>query len=759
MLSSYSSVAECWPLDDSRDLFSDAALLDLRSLNETVAGETGWISVDAQGDFVRGDGSPIRFWAVGTDVKEREPRELQGWDRQYLDHQSRWLAKRGVNMVRTHAFINPSKVENGIRSVRQGEVEWIWKVVGAMKKEGIYTTVSPYWANQMKSDDALWNTDWQGQHHGLLFFETELKDAYKEWLRYLFTTPTEYLGGKTLADDPALALFQIQNEDSLLFWTVNNLKPGPARRLGILFGDWLKRRYGSLDAALLHWNQQALTADDLDAGVISFENIWNLTAEAARYDDKRLADQLEFWVETMRKFNQEIADFVHQELHCPVLINAGNWKTADSILLNDSERYSYTVNDVLAVNRYFNGIHEGPNKGWAIVADDFFQNKSVLDAEAALDFSLNLKQVKGYPMLVTESTWVYPMATGFEAPLLVSAYSSLSGVDAYYWFSSGVDDFEIPRSANGYLPESQAMWLCMNPDMAGQWPAAALMFRKGLLRRGDPVVEEHRSLASLWSRRTPLIAESSSFDPNRDAGLVADGDRYLDGVTPWAFFAGPVEVVYDSTEAQSMISDELKTLIEGLPDEVDADLVISEDTSTNSGPRVRSITGELQLDTGNRLFSINAPAAQGIISYAPADVYLDDVIITSQSEAIAVIAVAMDGESLSLSGKVLVQVGTPSRPFGWQDEPATFIDSKSGKTYEGRKVVSVGKAPWMIEKPVLAVIFKNRVFDQARVLDMNGMPVRETALETSDGNCRLNFPQDAMYVMLMRNSVGGMPSE
>ena len=33
----------------------------------------------------------------------------------------------------------------------------------------------------------------------------------------------------------------------------------------------------------------------------------------------------------------EIADFVHQELHCPVLINAGNWKTADSILLNDSE--------------------------------------------------------------------------------------------------------------------------------------------------------------------------------------------------------------------------------------------------------------------------------------------------------------------------------------------------------------------------------------------------------------------------------------
>ena len=60
--------APTWPFSPPRDEFSDKALLDLRSLNEKTAGESGFVRVDAQGDFVRGDGQPIRFWAVNTDV-------------------------------------------------------------------------------------------------------------------------------------------------------------------------------------------------------------------------------------------------------------------------------------------------------------------------------------------------------------------------------------------------------------------------------------------------------------------------------------------------------------------------------------------------------------------------------------------------------------------------------------------------------------------------------------------------------------------
>ena len=731
---------DTWPFEVERDTFSESSLLDLRYLNETVAGETGWIGIDEAGDFVRGDGASIRFWAVGTGVKESGPREQPGWERQYLDHQARWFAKRGVNMVRTHAFINP-QVSGEMTDVKTSEVEWIWKVIGTMKQQGIYTTVSPYWANSMKSDDEAWGLDWQGQHHGLLFFEEPLIEAYKSWLKYLFTTPTEYLDGKTLAEEPAMAIFQIQNEDSLLFWTVNNLKPGQAKRLGKLFGDWAIGKYGSLDATMVAWDHDTHTNDDPESGILGFENIWNLTGGAAMFENKRLADQLQFWVEQMRRFNESIAQYVREELNCPVLINAGNWKTADTVYLNDSERYSYTTNEVQAVNRYFNGMYVGPNAGWAIVEGDFFTNKSVV-GDGALDFPINLKQLKGSPMLVTESTWVYPMETGFEAPLLIAAYGALNGTDGYYWFSSGVDDYEPPRSANGYLKDSQTMWLCMNPELAGQWPGAALLYRTGLVSRGQTVVEEHRSLESLWHRDFPMIAETSSFDPNRDEGNGSDPDSedelednaLPETVSPWSFFIGPVEVVYDSNEADASIVENLQDFYK----------------TTETGTKVTSITGELALDTGSRLFELASEGARAVIGYDAFDMELQGVRIVSSGGQVAVTLASMDGLSIEQTAKLLVQVGTPSRPYGWVQEGGV-LESEKGE-YEGIYIRSVGKAPWMVKSSDLSITFQSMpTFDKGLVLDMNGNPVAELSLTTLADSQNFHFPKQAMYVVLMRD--------
>jgi hypothetical protein len=56
------------------------------------------------------------------------------------------------------------------------------------------------------------------------------------------------------------------------------------------------------------------------------------------------------------------------------------------------------------------------------------------------------------------------------------------------------------------------------PHSVGQFPAAALMFRNGYIKKGAPVVHEERTMDDLWNRREPLIAEDKSFDPNRDTG-------------------------------------------------------------------------------------------------------------------------------------------------------------------------------------------------------------------------------------------------
>ena len=48
-------------------------------------------------------------------------------------------------------------------------------------------------------------------------------------------------------------MIQLQNEDSLLFWTVQTIKGKQLELLGKQFGDWAKQKYGSIEAALRAW--------------------------------------------------------------------------------------------------------------------------------------------------------------------------------------------------------------------------------------------------------------------------------------------------------------------------------------------------------------------------------------------------------------------------------------------------------------------------------------------------------------------------
>ena len=56
---------QAWDFVPEIDKLDPSAVLDLRYLNEKVAGEHGFIKLSADGNsFLRGDGQPIRFWAA-----------------------------------------------------------------------------------------------------------------------------------------------------------------------------------------------------------------------------------------------------------------------------------------------------------------------------------------------------------------------------------------------------------------------------------------------------------------------------------------------------------------------------------------------------------------------------------------------------------------------------------------------------------------------------------------------------------------------
>ncbi len=645
---------DAWAFHPLQDTFDSSALLDLRSLNEKNAGENGYVRLSPDGnDFVLGNGRPARFWAV-TDYIGDKPDDVQR-------HHARWLAKRGVNMVRVHTALQPTEAGAPITAVNQTEIDHIFHLVAAMRSAGIYVTISPYWSVPVKIQDSWAIPGGMQSAAGLLFWDPTMQKGYKAWIKALLT-PTNPYTHIPLAKDPALAIFQIQNEDSMLFWTIQGIKGSQLEALQTLFGEFLKKKYGSLEKALAAWNNDHANGDAPDQGRVGILIAWEWTQQRSGGRAKRLADQLEFFGETMRQFNRMIADYIHNVLGCQALINAGNWKTVDDTLVNDVERYSYTSTDVMAVNRYYGGVHQGSRAGWGIMPGDHFTNASaLLDPRG---FPLNLKQVAGHPFIISESQWVPPDAWQAEGPFLVAAYSSLTGVDAFYWFAQGDPEWQMPFPQVRNWGPPMGKWQIGTPEQLGQFPAAAFMFRQQYIQQGTPVVHEERPLDDLWNRRVPVVSEASGFDPNRDAGDALKRSNLKTAIDPLAFLVGPVQVKYGGAAAHTTAIDFTKYI-------------------DHSAKTIRSVTGQLAMNYGIGLCTLNAPKAQGACGFlakaGPQE--LADVSIDCRNQYASILLVALDGQPLAVSHQVLLQVGTVARPHGWIEKDASFVSDK--RTIQG----------------------------------------------------------------------------
>lgn len=144
---------------------------------------------------MRGDGEPIRFWS-GSDYAWRIPfqdknRSVSPTERASVAHHARWAAKRGINMVRFHGHLPPKRQRNGPPVPQDGindlDLHGAWEMVAAFKKEGIYSTISPYWGSHTDNEEN-WDLGFEGGSlTGLVFFYEPVQEMDKRWLRRLYT--------------------------------------------------------------------------------------------------------------------------------------------------------------------------------------------------------------------------------------------------------------------------------------------------------------------------------------------------------------------------------------------------------------------------------------------------------------------------------------------------------------------------------------------------------------------------------------------
>lgn len=662
-----------------RDRF-EGALLDLRSLNEKTAGEKGGIGVKG-GEFIyRNTGEPVRFWGVNG------PPDLHGEE---LAECARMLAKRGVNLVRLHGAIFDEKTGEP----KPEKIAHIHEVVAAMKKEGIYSHLSVYFPLWMKPENGPgWREGYDGDSHpfALLYFEREFQKLYRSWLEALLTKPGP--DGATLASEPAVMGVELVNEDSLFFWTFDE-KNVPAPQLEKLekqFAAWAVKKYGSLFKALDVWKYGH--ADDTEDR-LGFRPLYQMFTEKSERDQ----DTAAFLMETQRGFYESTIAWLRGKGY-KGLVTASNWTTANNDIFGPLEKYSYTPGDFIDRHGYFGCNQQGDNAAWSIREGHTYRDRSALRFEAEeagkpLDFSHPAADpaFNGKPSMISETTWNRPNRYRGEAPLFYAAYGALQGSDAVVHFALDSKDWSVKP---GFFMQP---WTLMSPTQAGQFPAAALIFRKGLVREGEMVVEIPLSLEDVIGLKGSPLAPKANLDELRKAKAAVDAGAEGKGIDPLVYYTGRTSVQIGGDAKPRKVAD-LSKLID------------------RPGKKITASNGDVILDYGKGVLTLRAPAAQGAIGNlkGAGTLFLPDLEITCPMDAAEIVAVALDGKPLASSEKILLQVMSEEKAANFATE-----DAPHGE----RRITNIGTDPWLVRKLEGAVKLKrgDAVKLKVTALDGNGM--------------------------------------
>jgi hypothetical protein len=693
--------------------------IDLRHLNETYAGVNG--PMRREGDrFVLGDGTPVRFWIVQADLRDMSIDQIDRWARR--------LAKYGVNMVRMNLGVFFDYRARGNEAGFARELARLHYVVAALKREGIYSYFGHlYWQTHHRLTESVF-PGFDNEHAlGLLIFSPEFQEWYLAYLRALMEPENPYTG-LSLGEDPAVAVVEIWNESNLLFWTFNPARMHPVEA-GLLekdFARWLRERYGSLDAARRAWGTARTrprhTPDHPGEGRMGLYAVGHLTgqdwAQNQRHE-RRASDQLRWMVESTAAFYETMTGRLREEAGVGAMIAGSNWKTADARVLAGLDRWTYASTDMVLRNAYFSPefAPEGNPRFFSVDAGDTFRAYSSLKAPASPG-PLMTPHIAGHPFMNTENNWTRPSPYRAEWPFLVATYASMMGVDGWNFFALGSSDWQ----------HSMAVWDLNNPTVLGQFPAAALMFRRGDVATPEtPAVDETVSLEAAYGFEGTALFCGGGRDVlwvDRIGELEGGSVTGEAAVDSRAFFVGPVRQRFVDGPGQ------LET--------VKVSEFIDEENQT-----VRSMTGELQWNFGGGVVTVNTPRAQGAAGFlgAAGRIELADMVLESENEYGTLLAVSLDGKALSESGRILLQAATRDKPYGFRTEAV-----------EGgfERITHPGGYPLNVEKIQARVILKNSGGRSVTVLDENGYPAERQAetLTDPDGHLHIRFPEETLYLLV-----------
>ena len=224
---------------------------------DAPAGKHGFVRVD--GDKFVNDAGEIRFWGTNLSGAANFPTHEQS------ERIAARLAKFGYNCVRLH-WIDAWDIFGGWNPKNHTDfdperVDRLDYLIHCLKKQGIYVNINLHVARWLDDRDGFPHKNLRPEYDkGVGNFYPAMIEKQKEYARMLLTHVNPYTN-LAYTEDPAVAMVEISNEDSIILVWMNiwgNLSldglPDPyMAELVRQWNDWLKAKYGSTDAMYKAW--------------------------------------------------------------------------------------------------------------------------------------------------------------------------------------------------------------------------------------------------------------------------------------------------------------------------------------------------------------------------------------------------------------------------------------------------------------------------------------------------------------------------
>jgi hypothetical protein len=232
-------------------------------LLDKPAGRNGPV-VARDGHFFTGS-RRIRFWGVNICFGGCFPTHEQA------DAIARRLSRFGVNCVRFHhmdmqPFPGGIFADAKLEKLSPEAMDRLDYFIAALKKEGVYSNLNLHVSRTWSKAHGWENADKLREFDKIVdLFEPRLIEAQKQYARDLLTHVNTYTKNR-YAHEPAVAMVEINNEDSLFMWgseefLANMPQPYMSTWHG-LWNQWLLKRYGTRQKLADAWSDGAQKAGD-----------------------------------------------------------------------------------------------------------------------------------------------------------------------------------------------------------------------------------------------------------------------------------------------------------------------------------------------------------------------------------------------------------------------------------------------------------------------------------------------------------------